>query len=107
MTGIRDVASNMTEAAQAFLEALDQMQLDRTTLPFGDEDERRSWFYTPTPRPGLYLREMNPEQRQGVNRMLASGLSVAGYNFTTIVMGLEPIVDRLQGFAPRGYGDLP
>jgi hypothetical protein len=106
MATISDVAAAITEAASRYLHDLDDDQRQRTAQYFGDERERRSWYYTPTPRPGLYLREMTPVQQQNVMRLLAASLSEPGYNYASTVMGLERLVDSASGFPQRTYGDL-
>ena len=106
MAGMDELVSRITEAAEIYLDRLTPAQAGQTVLPFADEDERRRWFYTPTPRPGLYLREMNPAQHQDVMRLLAASLSEAGYNYSSAVIGLERLVDYTSDFPDRTYGDL-
>jgi hypothetical protein len=50
---------------------------------------------------------MRPEQSQAVFRMLAVGLSERGYNHTSLVIGLEHILDHRYGFPARPYGGTP
>jgi len=107
MSDLAATATAMTKAAADFLAGLIPDQRSKATLSFADERERRRWFYTPTPRPGLPLQEMTPVQTQGVRRLLASGLSRAGYNYAATIIGLEYLVDYTQGFPDRTYGDLP
>jgi hypothetical protein len=107
MTDIASTMQEMAEAATGFLESLRDEQRDIATHPFEDEEARRTWFYTPTPRRGLPIREMRPEQHQWVRRMLASGLSEAGYNHAALVMSLEYMVDYHSGFPNRTWGDQP
>jgi hypothetical protein len=107
MSDIETLIDAMTRTASDFLDSLTADQQKKALLPFGDEAERRSWFYTPTPRAGLPMLEMAPKQQQHVMRLLASGLSEAGYNHAAVVMGLERIVDYTSNFPDRTYGDLP
>jgi hypothetical protein len=107
MNAMPDLIGSMAEAASDFLEALTAEQRSKVSLQFGDEEERRRWFYTPTPRVGLRLGDATPRQQQKVMRLLSTGLSEAGYNYASLVMGLENLVDRFQGFRDRTYGDLP
>ncbi len=97
----------MSEAATGFLASLTGPQRDTVTQMFEDDKARRTWFYTPTPRAGLPIREMTPEQHQWVRRLLATGLSEAGYNYAAILMSLEYMVDFHAGFPDRTWGDQP
>jgi hypothetical protein len=100
-------ASRMVEAAQEFIAHLSLEQRQKTLLPINDQQERETWYYTPTPRRGLPVFEMDSMQRQKLRRLLASGLSEGGYNAVVITMGVEAIVDSWTGFPDRNYGDLP
>ena len=61
--------------------------------------ERTRWFYTPTDHGGLALMMQTPRQQQLVMRLLATGLSEAGYNSLAAVMGLENVLDNIEGWA--------
>ncbi|HEX5369994.1 MAG TPA: DUF3500 domain-containing protein [Dehalococcoidia bacterium] len=106
MNDIGSVVTQISGATERYLEDLSQDQISRAVLQFGDEEERRRWFYTPTPRPGLYLRELSPKQHQNLMRMLAASLSEVGYNYASTVIGLERLVDYDSGFPERTYGDV-
>jgi hypothetical protein len=64
MTTPRQTATEMAEAAQAWLERLDDAQRPAAQWagPVDDvsEAERRRWFYTPTDHGGLTLHEQRP-----------------------------------------------
>jgi hypothetical protein len=107
MGDIKTVADNMAEAASGFLAALTPEQQTQVTLPFLDETKRRTWYYTPTPRAGLALREMTPIQEQWVRRLLGLGLSEGGFNHMATVMGLEYLVDHHSDFPDRTWGEQP
>jgi hypothetical protein len=51
-------------------------------------------------RKGLTLREMSPEQRKDAHALLRSGLSAQGYEKSTNIISLEPVLKELEG--PRG-----
>ncbi len=106
MTELASAVQDMARAASGFLDSLAASERDRAALPFEDETARRTWFYTPTPRAGLSIREMTPIQHQWVRRMLGAGLSEAGYNYTALVMGLEYVVDYHSHFPDRTWGTL-
>jgi hypothetical protein len=105
MSDLASVISEMNGAAAAYLEGLGSEAREKTTQPF-DEVERRKWYYTPTPRAGLPLLEMTPRQQQSVLKLMATGLSEAGYNHAAVVLGEEYIVDHHSHFPDRTYGDL-
>jgi Protein of unknown function (DUF3500) len=101
------VTERMTGAASGFLNSLQEGQRDRASVPFEDEQTRRTWYYTPTPRHGLALRDMSAEQYQWVRKLMAAGLSEPGYNYTSLVLAMEWAVDYHSNFPDRNYGDLP
>jgi hypothetical protein len=93
------VAGRMAEAAARLIESWDQAQCRIACRPFPDEDERRLWYYTPTDHGGLPLAAMGPIQRRNVHRLVASGLSTPGYVTVAVIIGLDDILDHLEGFA--------
>jgi hypothetical protein len=98
----RGVAERMAEAAAAWLGSLDNSQRAEATgsVPAADasDDERRRWFYTPTDHGGLTLHQQRPAQQRAAMRLVASGLSTAGYVTMVTTMGLENVLDRAEGF---------
>lgn len=102
MSDLTTTTAAMTKAAADFLAGLTPEQRSKASLSFDDGRERRRWFYTPTPRPGLPLQEMTPIQQQSVRRLLASGLSRAGYTYAATIIGLEYLVDYSPGL-PRPH----
>ena len=107
MTNLATLATEMADAVNRYLNDLTSEQRKKSALSFEDADERRRWFYTPTPRPGLPLLEMSPKQHQDVMRMVAVASSEEGYNYASTVIGLERLVDYTSNFPDRTYGDLP
>jgi Protein of unknown function (DUF3500) len=101
----REVARRMAEAAAAWLETLDPQQLRTASgaVPGNDgsDAERRRWFYTPTDHGGLTFHEQRPAQQRAAMRLVASGLSMAGYVTVATVVGLENVLDRVEGFGTR------
>lgn len=94
----RDLARRMSEAALAFLDSLDPSQSHHARREMGDE-ERFRWFYTPTDHGGLPLSDMRPAQQRLAMRLVATGLSEAGYVTVSTIMGLENILDRTEGWS--------
>src|SRR3954465_9579091 len=100
------VATRMADAAAAWLDGLDEAQraVGQGSPPSaedGPDAERRRWFYTPTDHGGLTVHQQRPAQQRGAMRLLAAGLSEAGYVTVAAVMGLENVLDRVEGFSAR------
>jgi hypothetical protein len=96
---------SMSEAAEAFLASLSAEQLATATFDFTNEDERRHFDYTPAVRRGLPLVEMSPPQQRLAHRLVATGLSRGGYATASTIMGLENILDLLEGW--QGWVEYP
>jgi hypothetical protein len=92
------VAEAMSEAAGRWLDLLDEGQRQRAVFGFPDEPARTRWFYTPTDHGGLALSDCTPQQQQAALRLLATGLSPAGYATAAAIMGQELILERLEGW---------
>jgi hypothetical protein len=88
----------MAEAAQDFLESLDQEQSREARWPFPADEERLRWYYTPTDHGGLPLSRMRPHQQQLAFKLLAVGLSRPAYVTACAIIGLENILDELEGW---------
>ena len=74
-----DIASRMSEAAAAWLDALDSEQRPKASLDFGDIEERTSWAYFPRMSKGLPLLEMDARQQKLAHRLLTASLSYQAY----------------------------
>jgi hypothetical protein len=100
----RDVAARMATAAAAWLDALGPEQRAVATgpapSPHAEQDaERRRWFYTPTDHGGLTLGDQRPAQQRLAHRLVATGLSTAGYVTVAAVIGLENVLDQAEGWS--------
>jgi Protein of unknown function (DUF3500) len=100
----REVAGAMAAAAAEWLGALEpgQRALASGSEPGADGEadaERRRWFYTPTDHGGLPLGAQRPTQQRLALRLVASGLSAAGYVTVATVIGLDNVLDRLEGWS--------
>ncbi len=103
-----EVGRAMAEAAGLFVDVLDQDQRDLALVAFDDGDsvagvERRTWFYTPADHGGLALAAMSADQQRRAHRLLATGLSRAGYVTAATIMGLENVLDHTEGWT-AGFG---
>ena len=99
---LRTVLDRMAEAASDWLASLRPAQRAKASYPFPADEERTTWYYTPTQRGGLPLAEMDPVQQRLAHQLLASGLSEGGYATTATVMGLENVLDAREGWR-RSY----
>ena len=88
----------MVDAARAWLDSLDEAQRADGWLPWPSEEERHRWYYTPTDHGGLPLTRMRPAQQRLAMRLVASGLSRAGYVTVSVIMGLENVLDQADGW---------
>lgn len=101
------VARSMGEIANELLATLDDAQRTVAHWRFPSDEERRLWFYTPTDHGGLTLHGLAPAQQRLVMRLVDSVLSRPGYVTVSTVMGLENVLDQLEGWGamwnfPRG-----
>jgi Protein of unknown function (DUF3500) len=91
-------AHRMTDAARAWLDSLDDAQRAAAALPWPSDEERHRWYYTPTDHGGLPLAGMRPRQQRLAMRLLATGLSRAGYVTASTIIGLENVLDEAEGW---------
>ena len=98
----QDIAQQMAEAANAWLDMLGEEQralaLGATPADAADDAERRRWCDTPTDHGGLTIHQQTPARQRGAMRLVATGLSEAGYVTVATVMGLENVLDHAEGF---------
>jgi hypothetical protein len=103
--GRRAVAERMAAAARAWLDGLDpeQRKAGSGAVPAdaGTDAERRRWFYTPTDHGGLTVHGQRPAQQRAAMRLVSTGLSDAGYVTVATIMGLENVLDQVEGFVTR------
>src|SRR5581483_9548104 len=95
----KTTARAMAEAANRFLDSLNDAQRDAATFPFAG-DERYIWNYRPTPRNGLRLMNMTREQQALALALLDSGLSERAAAQARWIMELDDILrehERAEG----------
>jgi hypothetical protein len=101
----REVAARMAEAASAWLDTLDaeQRAIGQGAVPADDpsDNERRRWFYTPTDHGGLTIHQQRPAQQRATMRLISTGLSPAAYVSVATTIGLENVLDFIEGFVVR------
>lgn len=91
------LVDTVAAAARDFVEGLDQEQAQGAVLPF-DEEERRTWAYWPTQRRGLALWGLDRRQAKAAHRLLATLLAVPAYARAVTIMGLDEVLDRMEGY---------
>jgi Protein of unknown function (DUF3500) len=96
MRGRRLRNSAVVADARAFLGSLSAEQLRMTTSPLEDSDERRRWFYWPSPRHGLALGQMNAEQAKTAHHLVADVLSLPAVAKVHAIIGLEHVLDEIE-----------
>ncbi len=94
----RALVERMAQAASDWLSSLSTDQRRKAARDFPANDERTLWYYTPTEQGGLPLVEMDPSQQRLAHRLVASGLSAPGYVTAATIMGLENILDAIEGW---------
>jgi len=97
-----NAVADMVIAANELLAALDPDERVAACWSF-DDPERRRWFYTPTDHGGLALADMTSRQHRLVWRLVASGLSEAGFVTAATIVGHENVLDHVEQFTV-GYG---
>lgn len=94
----------MVEAAKAFLGALDAAQKKKATYPLTDA-ERENWFFVPTARNGVSIKQMSAPQRALALALLKTGLSQRGMARAEAIMSLELVLREIERNTPPGRRD--
>jgi hypothetical protein len=88
----------MVDLASQVLGALDDDQRAVACFGFPDDEERRRFYWVPTDHGGLSLRACGDTQRALIMRLLASGLSTAGFNTAAVIISLQHVLSRFEGW---------
>jgi hypothetical protein len=99
MVASQRTASAMAGAANKWLASLNADQKQRATFAF-DSDERLRWHFVPNemfPRKGVQFKEMSEAQRTLARDLIETGLSAHGYMTATSIMGLEKVLQAIEG----------
>lgn len=97
-------AVDMLEAANALLAGLSAPQKKQATYALTDA-ERENWFFTPVPRQGLPLKQMDAKQKDLARALLRTGLSHIGQSRADAIMSLENVLRELENNTPPGRRD--
>ncbi|MGV3774237.1 MAG: DUF3500 domain-containing protein [Verrucomicrobiales bacterium] len=90
-----DLVEEMSEAANAFLNTLNEEQKKKAVFELKD-DERLNWHFVPKKRNGLAFKEMSPEQRTMGHALLSSSMSHRGYFKANTIISLEQILRDME-----------
>ncbi len=88
-------AQEQAQAAQAFLDSLRPEQRAKAALTL-DDPARLDWKYVPAERKGLYLRDMDPTQREKAAALLRAGLSDEGLRKVEGIRRLEGLLQAME-----------
>jgi hypothetical protein len=92
------LAEQLAADVDRVLAQLGDEQRAMAVLPFDDgSDERRTWAYWPTARRGVPLHRLDRDGTKAVHRLLATLLPLPVLAQVVAVMGLDEVLDRLEG----------
>ncbi len=89
----------MSDAAQEFIQLLDDEQRKTALLSYKDDtDQRVNWHFIPKDhRKGLQIKHMSPAQRKVAHQLLQAALSKSGYDKATQIMSIEGLLAEIEG----------
>jgi uncharacterized protein DUF3500 len=90
----------LTNAAKAFLDALDAGKRAKAVLPF-NSDQRLDWHYVPRSRPGVSYGQMSPPEREAAVALLKASLSAMGFEKVEAIRRLEEVLFAMSGSPTR------
>jgi len=88
-------SAELAEAANAFIDSLDEAGRAQACFPF-DADERENWGFVPKVRKGLPYKAMNDEQRKLARKILQTALSKEGLDKADAVLALESLLAETE-----------
>jgi hypothetical protein len=100
-----ELGASMRAAAGALLRALGDERRADVARPWPDDQDRRWIEYRPRPRPGGSLADLSGPARKAAHRLLATGLSEPAYAQAMVVMALEEVLDRREGWRRGRHSD--
>src|ERR1700727_3040401 len=100
------LSAQRRSAAAVLLTALDGEQHALAARSFDDDAARRWLEYRPLPRPGVCIAELSGAARKAAHRLLATGLGDHAYAQAMVIVALEEVLDRREGWQQgRHSGD--
>ena len=100
LANAHDVAREMTNAANLFLQSLDESQTSAVSLEF-DDGLRKDWQFIPMERKGLGLKAMKPNQRLLAMSLVQTALSHRGFSTAMQIMALEQVLHEMENNSPK------
>jgi hypothetical protein len=88
----------MRSAATVLLQTLQGRALELAAQPFADDAARRWIEYRPQHRPGACIADMSRDARKDAHRLLSTGLSEHAYAQAMVIIALEEVLDRQEGW---------
>jgi len=89
------VTTEMANAANAFLSALDEAQAKKARFAF-DAYQRENWGFVPRERKGLPLEALDEKQTALVRALLKTALSDPGLGKVDAIMALEAFLGEIE-----------
>lgn len=91
------LADQLAAATTRFLDLLDEGT--RADALLGFDEQRRDWAYWPTVRRGVALHELDRRGTKAAHRLLATALPIGAFAQATTIMGLDEVLDLLEGYS--------
>jgi hypothetical protein len=88
-------AVDMLDAARGFLAALSPEQASKASYKLTDT-ERENWYFIPTPRAGLPLKQMSAAQQDLALALLRTGLGHAGIVRAEAIVAMENVLKEME-----------
>jgi hypothetical protein len=92
------LSGQMQSAATVLLQTLEGRPLELAARPFADDAARRWIEYRPEPRPGACIADMSSDARKAAHRLLSTGLAEHAYAQAMVIIALEEVLDRQEGW---------
>lgn len=92
---LEKVTTEMANAAQALLAALDPEQVEKARFPF-DSEQREAWGYVPRDRKGIAVEALTEKQIGLVRELLKTALSDPGLKKVDTIMALEAFLAEIE-----------
>jgi hypothetical protein len=99
------LAGQMRSAATVLLQTLQGRPLELAAQPFADDAARRWIEYRPEPRPGACIADMSRDARKAAHRLLSTGLAEPAYAQAMVIIALEEVLDRQEGWQQHRHSN--
>jgi hypothetical protein len=95
-----EAANEMAAAANSLIASLTPEQKAESVFAMSD-DHRLDWHFIPKERKGTSIKEMTPQQQHLTTALLAASLSSTGMMKASSIMGLEEVLQKIEGSSRR------